>query len=216
MRKKIIIGVLAVLVIAVLFLFLLMPKGPDLAKYEFLREPRITTLPDQNMVVVEAQGDPNTVGSRAFGLLFKTYYKIGGGARGPKQPAPRARWAGDMKMKSSWTGYYALPVTNTVAALPAIDAEPGFKVELTKWEYGNVAEILHVGPYAAETPTIEKLHAFIKQKGFEITGYHEEEYLKGPGMFFKGDPAGYYTIIRYRVAKKKTGTSGSLTAPAMP
>jgi len=201
MGKKIIAAVLAVLIIAVLVLFLLMPKGPDLSSYEFLKEPRITTLPDQIMVVVEAQGDPNAVGGKAFGLLFKTYYKIEGFAWGPKQPAPRARWEGDMKVKSSWTGYYALPVSGQVAVLPAMDAEPGLKVGLASWAYGDVAEILHVGPYAEEARTIEKLHAFIKAKGFEITGLHEEEYLKGPGMFFTGDPAGYYTLIRYRVKR---------------
>ena len=203
MGKKIIIGVFVVVVLAVLILFLLMPKGADLSKYEFLKEPRITTLPDQTMVVVEAQGDPNMVGGKAFGLLFKTWYKIEGSIRGPVQPAPRARWAGDMKVKSSWTGYYALPVAGQIAALPRMDPEPGLKVGLARWEYGAVAEILHVGPYAAETPAIEKLHEFIRQKGYEITGYHEEEYLKGPGMFFKGDPAGYYTIIRYQVKLKR-------------
>lgn len=202
MRKKIIIGVLSVLVISVLFLILLMPKGPELSSYDYLKEPRITTLPDQTMVVVEARGDPNIVGGKAFGLLFKTYYKIDGRIRGPVQPAPRARWAGDMKVKSTWTGYYALPVPVTVASLPATEKEPGLKAELTTWEYGDVAEILHVGPYAEETPAIEKLHAFIKAKGHEIIGYHEEEYLKGPGMFFKGDPAGYYTIIRCRIRYK--------------
>jgi len=202
MRKKIIVGVLTVMIIAIFFLLHLISKDPDLASYEFLKEPRITTLANQNVVVVEAQGDPNAVGGKAFGLLFKTYYKIEGIIRGPIQPAPRARWTGDMKVKSSWTGYYALPVPNTVVSLPATEKDPGYKVELTKWEYGDVAEILHVGPYAAETPTIEKLHAFIKQKGYEIAGYHEEEYLKGPGMFFKGDPAGYYTIIRYQVKHK--------------
>ena len=93
MRNKIIIGVLAVLVLAVLSLFLLMPKGPDLASYDFLKEPRITTLPNQKVVVVEATGDPNIVGGKAFGLLFRTYYKIDGVVKGPSQPAPRARWA---------------------------------------------------------------------------------------------------------------------------
>ena len=153
------------------------------------------------MLVVVAHGDPNIVASKAFGLLFKTYYKIPGVSKSMK-PAPRARWAGDMKDKSSWTGYYALPVPEETVSLPKIDAEPGNQVELSTWEYGDVAEILHVGPYAKEQPTIEKLHGFIEQQGYEIAGFHEEEYLKGPGMFFKGDPEKYQTIIRYRVKKK--------------
>ena len=53
-----------------------------------------------------------------------------------------------------------------------------------------------------ETPTIEKLKKFIDNNGYKIIGAHEEEYLRGPGMFFKGNPNKYWTIIRYRVEKK--------------
>lgn len=202
MRKKIIIGVVVVLALAALSLFLLMPKGPDLAQYEFLKQPRITNMPDRKMLVVMAKGDPNVVGSKAFGLLFRTYYKI------PNAPkaialAPRARWVGDMNVKSTWTGYYALPVPEATTQIPATDTGQGLTIELATWAYGDVAEILHVGPYNAETPTIEKLHQFIRSQGYRIVGEHEEEYIKGPGMFFRGDPVGYYTIIRYRVAKRK-------------
>jgi hypothetical protein len=202
MRKKIIIGVVVILVLAALSLFLLMPKGPDLASYEFLKQPRITKMCDQKMLVVTAKGDPNMVGSKAFKLLFQTYYRI---PNVPKAPAhaPRARWVGDMNVKSSWTGYYALPVPEATARLPVADAEAEYKIELLSWAYGDIAEILHVGPYNAETPTIEQLHRFIQSQGYRIIGEHEEEYIKGPGMFFQGDPAGYYTIIRYRVAKTK-------------
>jgi hypothetical protein len=202
MRKKIIIVVVVILILAALSLFLIMPTGPDLATYNFLKQPRITKMPDQKMLVVTAQGDPNTVASKAFKLLFQTYYKISNGSKAIAH-APRARWVGDMNVKSSWTGYYALPVPEATAQLPAAAAEPEYKIELLSWAYGDVAEILHVGPYGAETPTIEKLHRFILSQGYRIIGEHEEEYIKGPGMFFQGDPAGYYTIIRYRVAKTK-------------
>jgi hypothetical protein len=202
MRKKIIIGVVVILILAALSLFLLMPKGPDLATYDFLKQPRITKMPDQKMLVVTAQGDPNTVGGKAFRLLFQTYYKIPNASKAIAH-APRARWVGDMNVKSSWTGYYALPVPEATTQLPAAVAEPEYKIELLSWAYGDIAEILHVGPYGAETQTIEKLHRFIHTQGYRIIGEHEEEYIKGLGMFFQGDPAGYYTIIRYRVAKTK-------------
>ncbi len=192
------IAVVVFLAIAALYLF---QQGPDLGRYEFLKEPRITKMPDQKMLQVTAAGDPNLVAGKAFKLLFKTYYKIPGVSKSSK-PAPRARWAGDYNVKSSWTGYYALPAPAETAALPAIDPEPGCQIELTTWQYGDVAEILHVGPYANETPTIQKLHQFLKQQGYEIAGYHEEEYLRGPGMFSKGDPEKYMTIIRYRVKKR--------------
>jgi hypothetical protein len=192
------ISVVVFLIVAALSLF---SQGPDLRKYEFLKEPRITKMPDQKMIEVVAQGDPNLVGSKAFKLLFKAYFKVPGVSKSMNQP-PRARWDGDMNVKSSWTGYYALPVPDGTTSLPPVDPEAGYQVRLTTWEYGDVAEILHIGPYAKETPTIQKLHQFIKQQGYEIVGYHEEEYLKGPGMFFKGNPEKYWTIIRYQVKKK--------------
>ncbi len=194
-------GTIAVVVFLIIAAFFLFSQGPDLSKYEFLKEPRITKMPDQKVIEVTAQGDPNVVAGKAFELLFKTYYKTPSVSKSMKL-APRARWAGDVNVKSSWTGYYAMPVPAGTASLPPIDPEPGYHVELTTWEYGDVAEILHVGPYAQETPTIQKLHQFLKQQGYEIVGYHEEEYLKGPGMFFKGDPEKYQTIIRYRVKKR--------------
>ncbi|NUM64306.1 GyrI-like domain-containing protein [candidate division KSB1 bacterium] len=76
---------------------------------------------------------------------------------------------------------------------------------MTTWEYGEVAEILHMGPYDKEQPTVARLMEFIKTQGYEVAGEHEEEYLKGPTMFSRGDPEKYATIIRYRV--RKTGQS---------
>ena len=85
-----------------------------------------------------------------------------------------------------------------------LEACQGLEVELATWEYGEVAEILHVGPYSEETPTIERLHAFIGVSGYEIRGDHEEEYLRGPGMpFIRVSPEDYYTIIRYQVRKAR-------------
>ncbi|MCK9244452.1 MAG: GyrI-like domain-containing protein, partial [Candidatus Marinimicrobia bacterium] len=60
----------------------------------------------------------------------------------------------------------------------------------------------HVGPYTTEPPTIQKLMDYITSQGYTIIGPHEEEYLKGPTMFGKGNPEKYKTIIRYQVAKK--------------
>lgn len=161
-----------------------------------LKTPRITTMPDQKMLVVEAKGDPNTAGQAAFGLLFKTFF----GLPGVRMAAPRARWSSPgglgMDAKSEWTGYYALPLPESVTGLPA--GLQGVKIEI--WPYGEVAEILHIGPYAEEAPTIEKLHQFIAEKGYAIAGLHEEEYIVGPGMG-PTDPATYRTIIRYQIKK---------------
>jgi hypothetical protein len=191
----------AVVVLAVVFLLGL--GGPSLAQFEYLKDPQVRIVPDLKVLQVEARGEPGVAGGQAFGLLFKTYFQLKGVPKGPKQPAPRARWPlGLDTPKGEWIGRYAMPVPEDVNSLPSQgDGTPGLRVELTRWEYGAVAEILHVGPYDAEEPTIARLTQFIKDSRYEIVGEHEEEYLKGPGMFSKGNPQKYLTIIRYRVKK---------------
>ncbi len=64
-----------------------------------------------------------------------------------------------------------------------------------------MAEILHIGPYTKEQPTIQRLTDFIQKSGYKISGTHEEEYLRTGGMFFNGDENEYYTILRCSVKK---------------
>lgn len=196
---------IVVLVLALIsgLILLMMPYGPKLEDVKYLLEPRITTLPSQKVLVVEAKGDPTIAGGEAFSLLFKTYFKLKGVPKGPKQPAPRARWPLSLNTpKEQWIGRYAMPVPENVSLAPIFDANSsGPRALLTTWEYGQVAEILHVGPYDNEEPTIRKLLQFVKDAGYQTMGEHEEEYLKGPTVFSKGNPQKYLTIIRYRVKK---------------
>jgi hypothetical protein len=203
MIVKIVAGIVVLVILVLVILYLVMMRGPDLSGYERLRNPAISTKPDQKMLVVRARGDPNVAGGEAFGLLFKLYFKVKGVAKGPKQPAPRARWPVSLNVEpSEWVGHYALPVPDHVTVVPEHETTTELEVELMTWEYGEVAEILHVGPYGEEKPTIERLHAFIEDGGYDIVGDHEEEYLRGPGMpFIKVRPEDYYTIIRYQVEK---------------
>jgi hypothetical protein len=195
--------VMAVIVPAAIFWLAL--RGPNPAQFEYLKDPQVRILPDLKVVQVEAKGEPGVVAGQAFGLLFNTYFKLKGVPKGPKRPAPRARWPLSLDTpKGEWVGRYAVPVPVSIDSLPSQnDATAGLRVDLTTWEYGDVAEILHVGPYDREEPTVAKLKEFIKDCGYEIVGEHEEEYLKGPGMFSKGNPQKYLTIIRYRVKKTK-------------
>ena len=115
--------------------------------------------------------------------------------------ALRARWPdSDRVPREEWTGIWALPVPEDTMDVP--QKIPEIPVELQTWEYGTVAQILHIGPYKTEGKTVEKLRHFIEENGYEIAGAHEEEYLKGPGMFSKGNPRKYRTIIRYEVTPK--------------
>ncbi len=169
---------------------------------ERLRTPRISTRPAQQMLVVEAKGDPRTVGGRAFGLLFQLYYQIPETPKGPQQAAPRARWPIDFEQpRSDWIGLYALPVPDGVSAVPEHTAPAGLKAMLTTWEYGEVAEVLHVGPYDREEPTLQRLREFVQAEGYKLVEEHEEEYIRGPTMAGPGDPEQYLTILRYRVVR---------------
>jgi effector-binding domain-containing protein len=159
--------------------------------------PGLTTLPSQRMLVFRAQGDPDRMAGPAFDRLFKAFY-----AQAPREekrhaPAPRARWASAQldSAKSSWVGAYGVPVTETFPQ----PKDPDLRIET--WEYGLTAQILHVGPYAAEDKDIAALKAFIAANGLAIAGPHEEEYVKGPGRLFKGNPAKYRTVIRYPVTR---------------
>jgi hypothetical protein len=176
-------------------------SGPNASQFDHLREPRLTRLGDQRMLVVEAAGDPNVVGAGAFKRLFSAYFTLGGASIIGRPPAPRARWSRPQDTpKDQWLGQYALPLPDSVAA-PPTDPTGAPQAVITTWAYGEVAEILHVGRYSAEQPDIERLLAFINAQGYRVVGDHEEEYVKGPGMIFAGDPEQYLTVIRLRVEK---------------
>jgi len=168
-------------------------NAQDLGPYAALKDPRITTLPAMKMLVVEVKGDPNVSAQQGFGLLFKIFFSIPGAKMAP----PRGRWIGTLDTpKTEWVGLYALPLPDQVTSLPP--GSSGAKIDI--WQYGEVAEILHVGGYDKEPPTIEKLMKFIADKGYVVAGSHEEEYLKGPESGPKTDE--YQTIIRYQIRKK--------------
>jgi hypothetical protein len=57
-------------------------------------------------------------------------------------------------------------------------------------------QVLHVGPYADEAPTIERLHAFAEGQGYELRGKHHEVYL---GDARKVAPEKLKTVIRQPV-----------------
>lgn len=61
---------------------------------------------------------------------------------------------------------------------------------------GRAAQVLHVGPYAAEAPTIAKLHAFIEAHGYAMRGKHHEIYLGDPR---RSAPERLQTIVRQPV-----------------
>ena len=162
--------------------------------------PVITEMPAQTMAVVVTKGDPNVVGAQVFpalyGAVFTLKFQLKKSGQGDfKVSGLRARWP-DLHIlpKDQWTGYWGLPVPDGTTEIPAKVPEPEVKIEV--WEYGTVVEILHLGSYSEEGPTVEKLHAFIAESGYEIAGVHEEEYLTRPTAKV------VKTVIRYPVRRK--------------
>ena len=64
------------------------------------------------------------------------------------------------------------------------------------WEEGPVAQIMHVGPYDAEAPTMERLHEAIAAAGLRPRGCHHEIYISDPG---RTAPERLKTLIRQPV-----------------
>jgi hypothetical protein len=58
------------------------------------------------------------------------------------------------------------------------------------------SQIMHLGPYAQEEPTIRRLHAFIAEQGRQPRGLHHEIYLSDPRRVA---PEKLRTIIRQPV-----------------
>ncbi len=217
MKALVIVGIVAVALLAIGgAAWLMLLKGPDLSRYEALRKPRISKRKNARMIEVSFRGKPDKVLMGAFSLLFKTYFSLPGVPRGPKQPAPIGRFGGLAGLptdpaerakalagfpEQDWQGVVGLPVPDSVTELPSkATGDSPFVARLATWEYGEVAEILHVGSYDTELPTIARLEELIRSEGYVISGEHEEEYLRGPGTPL-ARPQGYCTVIRYPVRK---------------
>ncbi|HPC35452.1 MAG TPA: GyrI-like domain-containing protein [Candidatus Marinimicrobia bacterium] len=75
------------------------------------------------------------------------------------------------------------------------------KIKFKDFYEGLSAQLMYSGPYSAEGPSIEKLHNFIKENGYELSGKHHEIYLSDPR---KSAPEKLKTVIRQPV--KSIGT----------
>lgn len=164
------------------------------------QEPRILEIPPQKMAVVYGKGAPDKVFAQVLPALFGSVYTLKFDLKKKGLPTfkvspPRTRYPdGLLVPMEQWTLITGIPVPENTTSLP--QKQPETEVKLETWEYGTVAQILHLGPYDQEAPTVNRLHQFIEENGYEIAGPHEEEYLTMP------DAKVPRTIIRYAVRKK--------------
>ena len=163
------------------------------------KEPLILEMPSQKMAVVHGKGAPDKVFPELMPALYGSVYTLKfdlkkRGLETFKVSGLCARYPdAHLVPMEEWTHIIGLPVPGDTTSLPQKVA--GIEVKLETWDYGTVAQILHLGPYDQEQPTVERLHKFIEDSGCEIGGMHEEEYLTSP------DAKVIKTIIRYPVKK---------------
>ena len=82
------------------------------------------------------------------------------------------------------------------------DSESLSKLRLADFEEGLSVQTMHIGPYATEPATIERMRAFARENGYHDCvgsgGKHHEIYLGDPR---KADPAKLKTVLRHPVEK---------------
>ena len=165
-------------------------------------EPQIIEMPPQKMAVVYGKGAPDEVFPELMPALYGSCYTLKFDLKKKGLPTfkvsgLRARYLdAHLVPKNQWTHIIGLPVPEDTASLPQKVASAEVKIET--WEYGTVAQILHLGAYNQEYANIERLHKFIEENGYEIAGVHEEEYLTSP------DAKVPKTLIRYPIKRKGT------------
>lgn len=173
-------------------------------------------VPALTFLMVDGQGDPNT--TPEYAQAIEALYSVAYTAKFMVKKGPQATdyavmpleglwWADDMsafitndRSRWKWTMMIMQPafvpgelISSAIAevrkkkSLPAID-----RLRLENYAEGTCAQILHVGPYTEEGPTIERLHAYIKART-ALTGKHHEIYLTD---MRRADPAKWKTIIR--------------------
>jgi len=71
------------------------------------------------------------------------------------------------------------------------------RVRLERFVEGLCVQIMHIGPYAAEARTLEKMAVFAEQHGYVFRGRHHEIYLGDPRT---AKPENLKTVLRHGVA----------------
>jgi hypothetical protein len=161
-------------------------------------------------------GRPNTSGAYAqavealFSVSYTAKFVLKKGAQGidyAVMPLEGLWWADDLsaflvndKSKWKWTMMIMQPDFVAVdvfeAAIAEVKGKKGNPVverlRLEVFAEGKCVQILHVGPFSEEGPTIERVHRFIDART-GLRGKHHEIYLSD---IRRADPAKWKTIIR--------------------
>lgn len=184
--------------------------------YGARREPAVIDVPPRSYLMIDGQGDPNVSRDYAdavealFSLSYtiKFAHKRASGTDLRVMPLEGQWWCEDMRRfsvhdKQSWSWTMMILQPPEIGA-PLVEecrhalAKKKSPRALEKLRYATLAEgvcaqVLHVGPFTDEGPTVERLHAFIETQGAKLSGKHHEIYLSD---IRRAAPEKWRTIIR--------------------
>ena len=162
----------------------------------------VVEVPRLNFLMVDGQGDPNTSADymAAMQWLYGVSYavKFASKAAGKDYgvaPLEALWWADDMssfvtgdRAQWRWTTMIMQPDWTTAEMLDAAITKtraklgvPPASLRLEPLEEGLSVQIMHIGPYSEEGPTIARLHGeYLPANGFKERGHHHEIYLGDP------------------------------------
>ncbi|MFX0019703.1 MAG: GyrI-like domain-containing protein [Promethearchaeota archaeon] len=184
------------------------------------KEPVLVDVPEMQFLMIDGIGSPGEAQEYfdAIGALYPVAFKIKFMSKGKGKdyvvpPLEGLWWADNMndftetnRDKWKWTMMIMQPdwitqETFNEAKKSTIEKKPKLsgvisKVRFEKYNEGKCAQIMHIGPYSEEYPTIMKVHEYIEKKGGKFDGHirkHHEIYLSDPR---KANPATMKTVIR--------------------
>ncbi|HUV25774.1 MAG TPA: GyrI-like domain-containing protein [Anaerolineales bacterium] len=183
----------------------------------------IVDIPEMRFLMIEGHGDPNVAQEYqdAVGALYALAYKIKFMSKNQLgkdyvvPPLEGLWWAEDMEAfttardKSQWDWNMMITTPEWITSEMFVEAlelvrkgkNPVAmdKVRLESYHEGLSVQIMHIGSYDSEGPTLMKLHReFIPNNGYVEKGKHHEIYLGDPRRVA---PEKLKTVLRQPVRK---------------
>jgi len=177
----------------------------------------IVDVPEMNFLMIEGEGDPNTsqgfkdAVEALFSLSYTLKFTVKKGEMGVDYgvlPLQALWWSDDPSAFSTgnkeawkWTVMIMQPefITPTLVEEALLEVQRKKKlpslslVRFEAFKEGKAAQIMHIGPFSEEGPTIEKVHSFIENSGSRRIGKHHEIYLSD---IRRAAPEKWKTIVR--------------------
>lgn len=181
----------------------------------------ILEIPRMNFLMIDGTGNPNTSREYAdsvsalYSIAYSQKFKINKskGIDYNLLPLEGLWWMDDMELFSTdkkdewkWTMMIQQPdlitgdeINSTILELEKKKPNPVYsRIRFEPFAEGLSAQIMHIGPYSAEKPTIDLLHRSITDQGYTLRAKHHEIYLGDPR---KTAPEKLKTIIRQPVSQ---------------